>query len=152
MSVVDDLINSSKAISKSLSIKDIVDEFIYRLDYIGAFVWHQSKTTESFYIKFKDERLGSIRISDHKGKEKLKYKNEVIVGEEFDFNLICENILKKTNELEDFDPNKFIVYDPYNGYGNHGIDNIKAYENFVLKRGSNKKMEDIKFNGWVKSI
>lgn len=35
---------------------------------------HHKATTGSAYIRFKDPRMGSIRISDHAGRSKLKYK------------------------------------------------------------------------------
>ena len=40
---------------------------------INAYIWH-SATTGSVYIRFEDVRIGSVRLGDHNGREKLKYK------------------------------------------------------------------------------
>lgn len=55
--------------------KNIADKLILLLkeNEIDAYIWHEA-TTGSIYIRFNDERMCSIRIGDHEGKEKLKYK------------------------------------------------------------------------------
>lgn len=40
---------------------------------IEAYVWHTA-TTGSVYIRFSDNRMCSIRIGNHDGRERLKYK------------------------------------------------------------------------------
>jgi len=40
---------------------------------IEAYIWHAA-TTGSVYIRFQDARMCSIRIGDHEGRSKLKYK------------------------------------------------------------------------------
>lgn len=40
---------------------------------IKCYIYHQSKYN-SVYVKFEDERMRSVRIADHKGREKYKYK------------------------------------------------------------------------------
>ena len=40
---------------------------------IKCYLWHKAQTG-SIYIRFEDQRIGSIRIGDHAGREKLKYK------------------------------------------------------------------------------
>lgn len=49
---------------------------------IGAYIWHKA-TTGSVYIRFSDNRLGSIRIGDHKGISKYKYKYNIRVDSTF---------------------------------------------------------------------
>ena len=44
--------------------KKVNDTFMSVLKPYGALEWHKSKYN-SYYIKFKDTRLGSIRIADH---------------------------------------------------------------------------------------
>ena len=39
----------------------------------GIYLYHVSRY-DSVYLKFKDERLGSIRIADHTGRTKYRYK------------------------------------------------------------------------------
>lgn len=41
---------------------------------------YDSITTNSVYLKFDDGVLGSMRISDHKGKKRLKYKYNLTLG------------------------------------------------------------------------
>lgn len=43
---------------------------------INSYIWHTS-TKGSVYVRFKDRRIGSIRISDHDGKPWLKYKYNI---------------------------------------------------------------------------
>jgi hypothetical protein len=40
---------------------------------IKAYIWHAA-TTGSVYIRFEDCRVGSVRLGNHDGREKLKYK------------------------------------------------------------------------------
>ena len=40
---------------------------------LNAYIWHVA-TTGSIYIRFKDNRMCSIRIGNHNGREKYKYK------------------------------------------------------------------------------
>lgn len=40
---------------------------------IKAYIWHVA-TTGSIYIRFEEQRMSSVRIGDHDGREKYKYK------------------------------------------------------------------------------
>lgn len=40
---------------------------------IDAYIWHAA-TTGSVYIRFSDNRMCSVRLGDHQGRSKLKYK------------------------------------------------------------------------------
>lgn len=40
---------------------------------VESYIWHVANTG-SVYIRFKDPRMCSIRIGDHNGRDKLKYK------------------------------------------------------------------------------
>ncbi len=40
---------------------------------LGAYIWH-SATTGSAYIRFKDSRMCSVRIGNHNGRDRYKYK------------------------------------------------------------------------------
>ena len=55
--------------------ENVANNLIFELTQlkIGCYIWHIA-TTDSVYIRFKDNRMGSIRIGDHDGREKLKYK------------------------------------------------------------------------------
>ena len=53
----------------------LANKVISELNSLGieCYLWHKA-TTGSVYIRFKDVRMGSIRIGDHPGRDKLKYK------------------------------------------------------------------------------
>ena len=44
------------------------------LDQWGAYVYHEAITSTSIYIKFPHWGLGSIRIGDHRGRMKYRYR------------------------------------------------------------------------------
>ena len=60
------MINLFEAIGKKL---------VLELNEIGieAYIWHIA-TTGSVYIRFGDQRMCSIRIGNHRGRNKLRYK------------------------------------------------------------------------------
>jgi len=53
----------------------IAQELIEKLESAGinAYIWHKA-TTGSVYIRFEDNRIGSIRLGNHNGIDKYKYK------------------------------------------------------------------------------
>jgi hypothetical protein len=58
--------------------KEIVETIINYLRHLGVAIHiYQAFSTNSTYIKLDYGALGSIRISDHKGKEKYHYKYNV---------------------------------------------------------------------------
>ena len=58
--------------------ESIANKIVAALDEVGieSYIWHVANTG-SVYIRFKDSRMCSVRIGDHNGKEKLKYKFNV---------------------------------------------------------------------------
>jgi hypothetical protein len=44
------------------------------LRHLGAIKWHSNTT--SFYIKFRDIRIGSVRLSNHNSRERYNYTYE----------------------------------------------------------------------------
>jgi len=56
-------------------IADVVSELLKKLREkgIGCYIWHRA-TTGSIYVRFDDNRIGSVRIGDHEGKGRYKYK------------------------------------------------------------------------------
>ena len=60
------------------NLKKLTNEVVRRLNESGVscYVWHIA-TTGSGYIRFKDERIGSVRIGDHDGRGHLKYKYNI---------------------------------------------------------------------------
>ena len=53
----------------------IADKLVEELNAnkIRCYIWHRA-TTGSVYIRFNDQRMGSVRLGDHEGRGKLKYK------------------------------------------------------------------------------
>lgn len=99
----------------------------------GSILWHKSKDN-SIYIKFKDTRLGSIRISDHSGRDKYNYTYEIFVNEvnniDEKINEIVNNIICKSKKIPNFNNKKFIVY--LNGtYAD--VKNFKQYKKCILR-------------------
>jgi len=58
-----------------MSMNNIAEKLIKELTKIGieCYIWHKA-TTGSVYIRFADSRMGSVRIGNHDGRSKLKYK------------------------------------------------------------------------------
>ena len=93
-----------------MTIKETANYLLANLKSIGAIKWHTS-TYGSKYIKFKDVRLGSIRISDHKGRTQYNYTYEltdISTTEEIDN--VIQLIKAKSRILSNFNPENFIVY------------------------------------------
>ena len=64
------------ALPHGLSREFLQEELIFLLDEAGLspVLYCDAVTTTSFYIKFEDERLRSLRVGDHGGKKKYRYK------------------------------------------------------------------------------
>lgn len=92
---------------------DISNILISRLESLGAIKWHKN-ANHSFYIKFRDVRLGSIRIANHRGRERYHYTYEIFVNDrdiESKIEEIVEAVTMKAKMTRGFDPEKFIVFD-----------------------------------------
>lgn len=60
-------------------LHNLRDQVLKELKTLGAYQYY-SAASGSQYVKFKDPRLGSVRIGDHRGKEKYRYKWNLIAG------------------------------------------------------------------------
>ena len=118
--------------------KKVNDAFMSVLKPYGALEWHKSKYN-SYYIKFKDTRLGSIRIADHDGRKKYSYTYQVFTQNKTKDELrteienIIEKIIIKSKIIDNFNPNIYIVY---NSNTNQYI-TLKTredYKNHILKK------------------
>ena len=118
--------------------KKVNDAFMSVLKQYGALEWHKSKY-DSYYIKFKDTRLGSIRIADHNGRKKYSYTYQVFTQNKTKDELrteienIIEKIIIKSKIIDNFNPNIYIVY---NSNTNQYI-TLKTredYKNHILKK------------------
>ncbi|GAB0155456.1 hypothetical protein CHRYSEOSP005_07170 [Chryseobacterium sp. Alg-005] len=83
-----------------MSFKNIADNLINELSKKGieAYIWHIA-TTGSIYVRFQDNRIGSVRIANHEGKSRLKYK----------YNLRSDMHLKKSTWIKDGDSWRFYL-------------------------------------------
>lgn len=58
----------------TMTTSDVTGRLLSELSDLGLYVANQSITTNSFYLKFADDRMGSVRVGDHKGKQKYAYR------------------------------------------------------------------------------
>ena len=58
---------------KDTFMKKIMDNTLSEFKSLGAYTYHVSKHG-SCYVKFKNERLRSVRIADHDGRPWYRYK------------------------------------------------------------------------------
>ena len=118
--------------------KKVNDAFMSVLKPYGALEWHKSKY-DSYYIKFKDVRLGSIRIADHNGRKKYSYTYQVFTQNKtkdelrIEIETIIEKIIIKSKMIKNFDQHKYIVYDTkINQYIR--LNKKKEYYDHILKK------------------
>ena len=91
---------------------DSRDYLFENLKHLGCIEWHNNAT--SYYLKFKDCRIGSIRLSNHQSRKRYHYKFEYIKPngkfEKKKLDKIIDEIHMKVLELKGFNPNKYIVF------------------------------------------
>ena len=121
--------------------KKVNDAFMSVLKPYGALEWHKSKYN-SYYIKFKDTRLGSIRIADHNGRKKYSYTYQVFTQNKTKDELrteienIIEKIIIKSKIIDNFNPNIYIVYSS-NTNQYITLKTREDYKNHILKKEKN---------------
>lgn len=114
---------------------DISNALIARLESFGAIKWHKN-ANHSFYIKFRDIRLGSIRIANHRGRERYHYTYEIFVSDkdiEQKIEEIVEGVTMKAKWIRGFDPKKFIVFDT-DSRQYVEVENFREYKEIILKK------------------
>ena len=116
-----------------MTIKETANYLLANLKSIGAIKWHTS-THGSMYIKFKDVRLRSIRISDHKGRTQYNYTYELTdISTSKEIDSVIQLIKAKSRTISNFNPEHYIVFDP-NQRGYKQLDNFEQYKDHILKR------------------
>jgi hypothetical protein len=60
---------------------EIADELVRQLRELDAYVYSSAVSGASYYVKFPDAHVGSVRISDHPGRKKYKYRWNVLVDD-----------------------------------------------------------------------
>jgi len=102
----------------------------------GSIPWYTA-ATGSMYIKFRDTRLGSIRIADHPARGQYSYKYELSptsTNEEIDE--VYFSVIQHTYRIPGFNPSVFIVYDQYLRQYIE-LDTLEIYRDFILKPKDN---------------
>ena len=118
--------------AKKKSLYETANQLMKELESIGAIKWHTS-TYGSMYIKFKDVRLGSIRISDHKGRKQYNYTYELNQhNTKPDILAVVGSIKSKARTLSNFNPEHFIVYSKTQQRYIQ-LNNFNEYKNYILK-------------------
>lgn len=128
---------SNDSLLDNMNEKEISDYFVRWLEPYGIIKWHKN-SNHSFYLKFKDARLGSIRIANHKGRDRYNYTYEVYRNEknlEEKMKSIVDAIAEKSATLSDFDPDKYVVWDKKRG-GFKAVENYKQYKLEVFGKGN----------------
>jgi hypothetical protein len=72
---------------------------------LGIYLYHKAVTTSSWYFKFKDERIRSLTVRDHKTKPKYKYKWNIVIGYTGQRRVIDRGVPRyfySENEVDDF--------------------------------------------------
>jgi len=62
-----------------MKAQQIVDGILRELKDLNPYIYHKA-LTGSIYVKFKDKRLRSVRIADHNGRAKYRYKWNIFKG------------------------------------------------------------------------
>ena len=99
----------------------------------GILIWHRSSSGKSTYLKFRDVRLGTIRISNHQCLEKYNYTTIFSYETEgiFELTEIIKKIKEKRNSIENFNKNKFIVK-RRDGKGFEEVGTIREYRLVIM--------------------
>jgi len=72
---------------------------------LGIYLYHKAVTTSSWYFKFKDERIRSLTVRDHKTKPKYRYKWNIVIGYTGPKRVIDRGVPRyfySENEVDDF--------------------------------------------------
>lgn len=113
-----------------------ISESLYRwLEPYGIIKWHKN-SSHSFYLKFKDVRLGSIRIANHKGRERYHYTYEIFVKDkdvESRMEEIIQAVQRKSEKIANFDPEKYVVWDTEQRIYKE-VPDFKSYQSVIFKR------------------
>lgn len=127
-SLSDDFFNSIDNHTSS----SVCDTLVSELSSLGAFKWHNNR--DSYYIKFKDTRVGSIRISNHNGRERYNYTWEIFTSSDCTSTIgyVIDSVREKILNISNFDPNKYIVF--INGRYKE-VSSLDEYKQAIFKRG-----------------
>ena len=107
--------------------------FLEALKDYGILLWHTSSNGKSTYLKFRDCRLGTIRISNHECQKKYNYSccfNYESDTEEKKHSIVAE-IIERAKQTPNFNKNKFIVRTT-DGKGFEEVQTIREYRLVIM--------------------
>jgi transcription initiation factor IIE alpha subunit len=113
-----------------MNTREIRDALFKRLKHLGAIKWHNNR--DSYYIKFKDVRVGSIRISKHTGRQRYSYTWQIDINDDAPYKIkeIEHQVTQKIETILDFDPNKYMVWDR----GFKEVNSFEEYKDYILNK------------------
>lgn len=93
-------------------LKKTKNYLLKNLESYGVLHWYTASSGKSVYLKFKDHRLGTIRISNHKNVRQEHYAWDLNYLElnKYKLDKIIEQVGEKSKKIPKFNPNKFMVY------------------------------------------
>jgi hypothetical protein len=114
----------------SNQINQIVNICLKELEPLGIRIFNRAVNTSSVYLKFKDERLRSLTVRDHKTIPKYRYKWNIVLGYSGPKNVIDNGVVRfmyNENQLDD-------LFSHIRNYQNKIILNNPEGENVQNKR------------------
>ena len=115
-----------------MDINKAYDKLMNSIEKLGAIDWHTSNY-KSRYIKFKDCRIGSIRISNHRGRRKYSYKWEFDCNKDKEGKLdtIINQVFARSRELKNYKPDQYVVWSKIKGKFIK-VEDYSEYREYVL--------------------
>ena len=83
-------------------MRDIATKLVKKLSKHGAWVYHKA-ATGSIYIKFGDPKLCSLRIADHNGRERYRYKWNLMLDGLKSYKKMDGNVCRRFYTADDID-------------------------------------------------
>lgn len=119
-----------------MQVRQIYNLLLGALQSYGSIPWY-SAATGSMYIKFRDTRLGFIRIADHPARGQYSYKYELSPDSTNDeIDEVYFAVIQRSHTISGFNPQVFVVYDQYLRQYIE-LDTLEGYREFILKPKEN---------------
>lgn len=105
--------------------------FFNKTKHLGAILWHNNR--DSYYVKFKDNRIGSMRISNHPGRSQYSYKWDLRIDDVTTDLLdnIAETIEIYVKSLSCYNPDNYVSFIKGSYYI---LKDMDAYERAVKRQ------------------
>ncbi|ADY13652.1 hypothetical protein [Sphaerochaeta globosa] len=93
---------------------------------LGIYLHNKAVTTTSWYFKFKDERIRSLTVRDHKTKPEYRYKWNIVIGYTGPKKVLDRGVPRyfySENEVDEF------------------LEHVRRYYQTILKNESNSAQQ-----------